>query len=119
MCTFVAVDGLLVRQIEGFRHFIDKKWSMTFALATALCWADWLCFYGAAAHHMFRFSRMFRPLLFVSRFASLRRLLSTMLRTFFATIDVTLVFVVVTLFLAQLGMQLFNNYDVRWGNLHT
>ena len=32
---------------------------------------------------------------------------------------ITLVFAVVTLFLAQLGMQLFNNYDVRWGNTHT
>ncbi len=147
----------------SLRHFVDKKWSGAFAVATVLCVVDWFMFYPGAYHTMFRcvrggpgqglcacwavvsptimaryrlrwwarsngvlpllttpssythtpisFSRPFRPILLISKFAKLRRLAATMVVTFVKTVDVTLLFAITTLFFGVLGLQLFNDHE--------
>ena len=109
LCISVyCVDQSLVLWSLGWRHYTDKKWEGAFAVIAALSLLDWILYYPGGLRGMFRFSRPLRPVLGIAKRSSLRRLLSSVLWTIPALLDVSLLLGVAIFFFAVLGMQLFN-----------
>jgi len=119
-----AVDVLLRVATLGIGSFWDKKWNSVFALATAAAMLDWVLFYPIALRTVFRFAVPLRPMLFISKKSSHRRMLAAVLRTIPRIFDITVLLGVVLGFYAVLGMQLFTNtlvpeYNPSWDNFNT
>ena len=106
-----CIDQAIVLWALGYRYYLDKRWEAAFGAVTVLCLLDWLLYYPGALRGMFRFSRPLRPLLGIAKRTSLRRLLSSMVWTIPALVDVSLLLGVTICFFAVLGMQLFNRCE--------
>jgi hypothetical protein len=107
-----CLDVAFVLRAMGWRHFLDKRWESVFALIATLAVFDWLLYYPVGLRGMWRFSRPFRPLLGVAKVKSLRRLLSSIIWTIPALVDMSLLLFVAIFFYAALGVQLFNRGQV-------
>ncbi len=104
--------------------FWDKKWNVVFAAAALLACLDWALFYPLALHSVYRFAVPLRPMLFISKKSSHRRMLAAVLRTIPRIFDITVLLCVVLGFYAVLGMQLFTNtlvpeYNPAWDNFNS
>ena len=74
------------------------------AVATLLyCVADWFVYYLFFVENSYRWSRVLRPLLLVSRVPDLRRQLAAVTRTMRAMAPLAALFCVVVFFYATLG----------------
>jgi len=53
--------------------YLDKRWENAALLTLLFCLVDWFVFYPVGAHQYFRWSRVLRPVLLVSKVPDLRR----------------------------------------------
>lgn len=106
------LDQVATLYALGWRHYLDKKWEGVFLLVTLLGGLDWVLFYLAGLTAMYRFSRMFRPLLSLTKVPVLRRLLSSILWTLPHIAQITVIVAVLCAFYGVLGMQLFSAEQV-------
>lgn len=107
-----CADQALVLWALGWRHYADKRWDGVFGAVTVLALLDWILYYPVALRGMFRFSRPLRPVFGIAKRSGLRRLLSSMIWTVPALLDVSLLLGVAVCFFSVLGMQLFNRGQV-------
>lgn len=103
-----CIDIALVSWTFGWRHFFDKRWDAVFVFVTLLSAVDWLLYYPGGLRGVFRFSRPLRPLLGIAKRSTLRRLLSSILWTIPALLEISMLLGVALCFYSTLGLQLFN-----------